>query len=78
MSVSSVEDDQFRLLMKRLEGLSRLMAAIVAKGLTFREQVKLLSSAGLAPKEIASLLNTNANNVRVTLSAIRHPPKKKR
>ena len=57
--------------MKKFELLSRLLAANAAKGLTFRESVKILTSAGLPPKEIASVLGTTANNVRVTLSAIR-------
>jgi DNA-binding CsgD family transcriptional regulator len=66
-----VEDEQFRILLKKLEILSHLLAANVAKGLTFREQVKTLSSAGLAPKDIAAALGTTPNNVRVTLSTIR-------
>jgi DNA-binding CsgD family transcriptional regulator len=66
-----MEDEQFRIIMKKLELLNRLLAANVAKGLTFRESVKTLTSAGLAPKEIATILGTTANNVRVTLSAIR-------
>jgi len=66
-----LEDEQFRILMKRIDILSHLLAASVSKGLTFREQLKILSAAGLAPKEIAEILDTNPNNVRVTLSMMR-------
>ena len=66
-----VEDEQFRILMKRLDAVSRLLAIIAAKNLSFREQVRFLSYAGLSPSEIATVLGKSANNVRVTLSAIR-------
>lgn len=62
--------------MKRLETLSHLMAASVSKGLTLKEQVKVLSSAGLAPKEIAEILGVSGNNVRVTLSLMRKAKRK--
>jgi DNA-binding CsgD family transcriptional regulator len=66
-----MEDEQFRILLKKLDTLTRLMALSVSRGLSFREQVRLLSSAGLPPKEIAAVLGKSGPNVRVTLSGLR-------
>jgi hypothetical protein len=43
----------------------------VVKGLKFKQQAEILSDAGFRPAQIAEMLGTNANNVRVTLFGIR-------
>jgi len=42
-----------------------------------REQIVLLNRAGLQPKDIAELLNTSSNTVRVELVALRKSHDKK-
>lgn len=63
--------DEMRMMIDRLDILIKLTAANVIQGKDFKEQVWLLSSVGLQPKEIADILGKTPNNVRVTLSAIR-------
>lgn len=57
--------------LKKLDTLIKLVAAIVVKDKTFKEQVELLSSLDMQPKEIARLLGTTGNYVRVTLSKLK-------
>jgi len=51
--------------------LTEIMMVGSIKGLETKEQVKLLSSAGLQPREIGRLLGKTANNIRVTLHEVR-------
>ncbi len=55
----------------RLDRILKLLAANVAVEKPQRERIRLLSSAGLAPKEIAEALGTTPNTVRVALTGIR-------
>lgn len=55
----------------KLDTLIRLTAIAIVQGKKQREQVKLLSIAGMGPTEIAGLLGTSPNTVNVTLSALR-------
>lgn len=52
--------------------MKKLLAAIAIKGQNFREQVKLLSDAGLQPSEIAEITGKNANLVSVTKSGLKN------
>ena len=61
----------------RLDKLIRLVATGLAIGKSQAEQVGLLSQARLQPKEIADILGTTPNTVRVTLSTARKQNKKK-
>jgi DNA-binding CsgD family transcriptional regulator len=54
---------------------TRLLAVVAVKGLPQTQQITLLSRAGLTPKEIAELLGTTANTVRVALVGIRKAEK---
>ena len=63
---------------ERLDILIKLAATNLFADKNQREQVDLLSRAGLAPKEIAELLNTTPNTVSVTLAAIRKTNKKRK
>jgi len=58
-------------LLEKIDLLVKLTTLNVVKDKDYKEQVKLLSSVGLKPKEIADLLGTTPNSVRVTLSRIR-------
>jgi DNA-directed RNA polymerase specialized sigma24 family protein len=64
-------------ILEKLDLLVKLTALNIIKDKDFKEQVKLLSSIGLQPKEIADLLGKTPNNVRVTLSQIRKEKNKK-
>ena len=57
--------------LSRLDMIIRLLAASIAADKPQRERIRLLSSAGLAPQEIAQVLGTTSNTVRVTLVGIR-------
>jgi len=58
-------------ILEKLDLLVKLTTLSIVKDKDFKEQVKLLSSVGFKPKEIADLLGTTPNSVRVTLSRIR-------
>jgi len=55
----------------KLDTITRLTAIALVQGKKQREQIKLLSLAGIGPKGIAGLLGTSPNTVNVTLSALR-------
>lgn len=56
---------------KRLELLTRLTAINLVKGMNQRDQIRILSIAGMGPTDIAALLGTTPNTVNVALSALR-------
>jgi precorrin-6B methylase 1 len=56
----------------KLDTLIRLSALNIIKDLkTQKEQIAVLSDADFKPKEIADILRTTSNTVRVTLTEIR-------
>lgn len=61
----------------KLDILVKLTALNIIKDIDYPEQVMLLSSIGLQPKEIAELLAKTPNSVRVTLSRLRKEKKAK-
>ena len=50
---------------------TRLIAIGLVNGKPQKEQIRLLSIAGMGPKEIADLIGTTPNTVNVTLSSLR-------
>ena len=58
-------------ILSRLDIIIRLLAASLASDKPQHERIRLLSSAGLAPLEIAQALGTTSNTVRVALVGIR-------
>jgi DNA-directed RNA polymerase specialized sigma24 family protein len=70
--------DENRIMGEKMDILIKLTAANVIQNKDFKEQVRLLSSVGLQPKEIADILGKTPNNVRVTLSFIRKEKNKKK
>ena len=58
-------------LARRIDMLTRLLAINLVNGKSQKEQIRLLSVAGMGPKEIADLLGTTSNTVNVALSALR-------
>lgn len=59
------------LTLEKIEQILRILAVIATKGQKQREQIAILNQAGLAPKDIARLLGTSANTVRVELVSLR-------
>jgi len=55
----------------KLDLLIRLSAINLVAGRKQRDQIRLLSVAGMAPGEIADLIGTTSNTVNVALSSIR-------
>jgi DNA-directed RNA polymerase specialized sigma24 family protein len=58
-----------------MDVLVRLMAISLVTGKRQKDQVRLLSLAGMGPKEIAELIGTTPNTVNVALSQIRKEKK---
>ena len=50
--------------------MTRLLAVVATKDKSFKEQVQLLSDAGLQPSEIADITGKTANLVRVTKTGL--------
>jgi DNA-binding CsgD family transcriptional regulator len=59
-------------LQSRLDIVVRLLAASLVKGLTRKEAILALNAAGLAPKDVASVLGISSNQVSVTLYGARN------
>jgi DNA-binding CsgD family transcriptional regulator len=55
----------------KMDRMLRLVGMIAVKGLSQTEQIATLSRSGFSPKEIAGVLGTTANTVRVALVGIR-------
>jgi DNA-directed RNA polymerase specialized sigma24 family protein len=56
---------------ERLRRLTNLVALLLVKGESQNEKIRTLDAAGYQPKEIAELLGTTSNTVRVTLHNLR-------
>lgn len=68
--------DELQNINKNLETLVKLIACGISEGKTQQEGIAILSKSGLQPKNIAALLGTTPNTVRVALTAIRKKHKK--
>jgi len=64
-------DDNAIDITSRLDRIFRLLAIVATKDLKQRERITLFNRVGLSPKEIAELLGTSSNTVRVELVSIR-------
>lgn len=60
-----------QLILDRIDKILRILAVLATKGMKRRDQIALLDQAGLQPKDIADLLGTSGNTVRVELVALR-------
>jgi len=59
------------IIIKKLDTLVKLSTVSLIEGKIQKDQVILLSKVGFAPKEIANLIGTTPNTVRVTLTSLR-------
>jgi DNA-directed RNA polymerase specialized sigma24 family protein len=67
-------------LLKELKRITKLLTMIATKDMKQKDQIRILDSLKFQPKEIAELLGTSANAVRVSLHSIRkkEEPKKEK
>ena len=71
-------NEDTREIVERLDRLTNLVAIGLLGGKTQREQIRLLSKGGFPPREIAELVGTTPNTVRVELTSIRKDKKKRK
>ncbi len=71
-------DENTKAIVERLDRLTNLVAIGLLADKTQREQIQLLSKGGFPPREIAELIGTTPNTVRVELTAIRKSGKKRK
>lgn len=55
----------------KLDTIIKLLALSVGEGKKQVDRIRLLSAAGLTPKDIAEAIGTTSNTVRVALSTLR-------
>lgn len=70
-----MNESQFDAISRKLDILVRLTALSYTADKKQQERIMMMSAAGFQPKEIAELLGTTANNVRVALSTMRKKKK---
>jgi hypothetical protein len=64
------------LVIKKLDTLIRVSLINAIEGKSLKEQVNLMSSVGLTPKEIGEFLNKTPNHISVTLNEIKNSQRK--
>jgi len=64
------------LILEELQKITKLLVLNSTKDLSQTEAIETMSKIGFQPKEIAELLGTTANTVRVTLSQRRKQTKR--
>ena len=72
-----MSDKQFKILTEKLDTLIKLTAIDALKGKNLTDQIEILSEIGLQPKEIATILGTDPNTVRVLKSRLKSRKTKK-
>ena len=70
--------DEPNVFVDELRRLTRLVAVLGTEGKSQREQIRILALAGFPPKDIAALIGTTGNTVRVALTDIRKKGKSKK
>lgn len=66
-----MDEKQFKSIEAKLDGISKLLAAVAIQNKTFREQVQLLSDVGLGPTEISKIVGKDVNTIKVTKSLMK-------
>ncbi len=73
-----MNDDQFKIINKKLDQIVGLLANNTIKDKTIQEQVKILDSLEFKPEEIAKIIGKTRNNVDQVLHKIRAKTNKKK
>jgi DNA-directed RNA polymerase specialized sigma24 family protein len=61
----------------KLDRVLKLVAMMAVKGLSQTDQIATLNRIGFSPKDIAEIVGTTSNTVRVTLVSIRRTGSRK-
>ena len=64
-------------ILKEIQQIKKILVVLCTKGLDQKEQIRILTSVGFQPKEIAELIGTTANTVRVGKTMIKKDKVKK-
>lgn len=72
-----MEEKQFKQLSEKLDKIIKLLAVLSVGDAKGREAIKKLSAAGFQPKDIAELIGTTPNTVRVALTSMKSKKLKK-
>jgi CRP-like cAMP-binding protein len=73
-----IDEEQIKELIARLDALIALLSMTLPKETSQMDKIKLLSDAGLVPRDIAKVLGTTPNTVSVALSKLRRGTKKEK
>ncbi|MHC4159420.1 MAG: hypothetical protein ACYSSO_10125 [Planctomycetota bacterium] len=71
-------NEDTREITERIDRLTNLIAIGLMVDKSQRQRIELLSQSGFPPKEIAALIGTTPNTVRVELTVIRKSRKKRK
>lgn len=63
-------------LIREIKKLNKLLILLLTKDLPQNEKIQFLDKSGFSPKDIAEIINTTPNTVRVTLARLRKGTKK--
>ena len=66
-----MNDKQFDEISSKLDTITKLLAMSAVEGKQLKQQISLLHSLGLQPKQIADVLGKTPNHVRVALHELR-------
>jgi len=66
-----VNDHQFAEISAKLDVIIKLLAMSAVEGKQLKQQVSLLHSLGLQPRQIADVLDKTPNHIRVVLHELR-------
>jgi len=72
-----MEEKHFKEITQRLDKIIKILAVQYVAEKTGKDAIKSLSTLGFQPKDIADLLGTTPNTVRVALSGMRKKKVKK-
>ena len=71
MTTTKNQEELLSEISKKLDVISRLLALNLPKTINQNQKMKILSELGIQPKDIASIIGTTANTVRVALSKMK-------
>lgn len=62
-----MNDDQFQIMDSKIDVIIKLLAIGATKDKSLKEQVAILSSAGLQPKQIGAMLGKTSHHISVII-----------
>ena len=71
MNTRKKNDTKQNGILEELRRITKLLVLIATRDQRQKEQIRILSNIGFRPKDIAQLIDTTSNTVRVTLAEIK-------